>query len=318
MPDVLNTIEVLTGGLHTTIQDQGRYGFSSQGLSQGGPMDKHSFDLCNRLLDNPSDSACLEVTLGGLRLKTQGPTLICITGAKVELTVNGESKPTWQSVKVEANATIELSMAESGLRCYLGIKGGFQNPPMFGSRATVVREGIGPNDGRSLNSGDHLTYIPVAKTESDKRLPIPHEFSQNIELRVVTGYQADWFDSIELRRFFSEKYQVTNQIDRMGYRLNGPAIQCDSNKMYSEGIAFGAIQIPADGQPIVLLNDRQTLGGYPKIGSVFQLDLPLLTQCGSGATVRFKEISIEEAHNELLLAQRRSNLTEIEILEKAL
>ena len=311
MPQTKSQFSVLNGGLYTTVQDLGRSGVSAQGLSQGGALDRFSFELCNKLLDNDINSACLEVTYGGLTIKAEGQTCICLTGAEAELKVNGQTKPTWQSIWIDAGDVVEIALVQngsspSGIRSYLGVTGGIQTEKVFNSRSTVVRERLGSNNGKPLKAGDRIPYFAINNRHEVqfKRLNNPPTFDHDIELRVVTGYQADWFDAVALRRFFSSEYIISNQNDRMGYRLQGSAIHCSETNMYSEGIALGAIQIPADGQPIILLNDRQTLGGYPKIGSVFQPDLGLLAQCGTGGKIRFRQITIEDAHNQLMLYKR--------------
>ena len=177
---------------------------------------------------------------------------------------------------------------------------------MFGSTSTVVREGIGGLRGEKLAAGDRLPCRP-SRAQTGLRLPREWwpQYSGQVELRVIPGYQYTHFPRLQQRRFFSLEWQVDQRSDRMGYRLQGPALQCELQGILSEGICLGAIQVPADGQPIVLLNDRQTIGGYPKIGAALSLDTARLAQLRPGGRVRFRAISPEEAHNALHLAQAR-------------
>ncbi|QDP01764.1 biotin-dependent carboxyltransferase family protein [Thalassotalea sp. PS06] len=293
-------------GMHSLIEDAGRIGKANLGLTTGGPADRMAFYWGNRLLENPRGCAAVEITYGGVKLHSSCQTNIAITGAAVETKINGEVVGNWQSHPVNKGDCIEIGFSRNGIKAYLSVKGGFAIKEQFGSCATVVREKIGGLHGKALQKGD---FLPVVSSICTYRNTLPEEaiphYSDSLTLRLITGYQYSQFSPQQRQRFFSSEYQVSSQWDRMGYRLQGPAIKFPQQAMLSEGIAFGAVQIPADGQPIVLLNDRQTIGGYPKIGSVFSLDAYQLSQCQQGAKVRFEPINIENAHNELYLAQSR-------------
>jgi len=285
------------------------------GLTNGGPMDPLAFALCNRLLQNPEGSTLIEASFGGLHLEAEVDTFICVTGAEVPLTINGHDQPRWTVLKVEAGDQIALGFAEHGCRAYLGVAGGFDIDPSFGSTATVVREGIGGLNGDKLQTGDKL---PCMETRSRRCLSLEREhqphYQDVVTIRVIPGYQQRHFSRFQQRRFFSHAFTVSDRCDRMGYRLQGPPIECDIEGILSEGICFGAIQVPADGQPIVLLNDRQTIGGYPKIGSALSLDCAHLAQLRPGGVVHFAPISPHAAHNALHLADsfaRRQPLREL-------
>lgn len=308
-----SALEVLHPGMLSLVQDAGRYGQAHLGLTSSGPADKEAFDWANRLLQNPANSTVIEVTFGGLKLKAKVNTVFCVTGAELQLTVNGEPKALWQSHRVQANDVIELGFATHGVRNYLAVKGGFDIAEQFASCATVIREGIGGLSGDKLKAGDLLPCSDQSMSASLKLASkdIPR-YSKELCLRVVLGYQHASFSRLEQRRFFSSEYHVSKQWDRMGYRLTGPAIQSSQQAMLSEGICLGAIQIPSDGQPIVLMQDRQTIGGYPKIGSVFSLDLAKLGQAGQGTSVRFEPITMDCAHNELVLANARMDKVSID------
>ena len=303
----MSGFSVIAPGVLSLLQDQGRFGQSALGLTTGGPMDPQSAYWANRLLSNSQDATLIECSVGGLQLKANGNSYIAVTGANAALTINGNAAELWTTLQVRNGDIIELAMASQGLRCYVAIAGGFKVKPQFGSTATVLREGIGGLNGNKLQAGDKLAAQTV-NTLQRQRLAARYrpQFNQTLTLRLIEGYQAGSFSSTERQRFYLHSYKVTPQADRMGYKLSGAAIQCQQTQLLSEGICYGAVQIPPDGQPIVLLNDRQTLGGYPKIGSVLSLDCALLAQAGAGTTVYFTPISPEQAHNALCLAKVRT------------
>ena len=308
------SLAVVQPGILSLLQDGGRRGQHRIGLTNGGPLDREAFNYCNRLLDNAKNSTLLEVSFGGLHLQARVSTFICVTGATLPLLINGKECPLWEVLPVSPGDDIQLDFAEQGCRAYLGVAGGFDIPPSFGSTATVVRESVGGLRGDKLHAGDEL---PCPEVTTRRRLYLPHQhrphYSKEITVRVVPGYQQRQFSRMQQRRFFSHAYTVSDRCDRMGYRLQGPAIECDIEGILSEGICQGAIQIPADGQPIVLMNDRQTIGGYPKIGSAISLDTARLSQLTPGGLVHFAPISPHGAHNALHLADsftRRQSLLE--------
>lgn len=316
-PKTTSYFDVIHPGILTTIQDLGRYGQSHLGLTSGGPADKQAFLWANRLLNNAENCPVLEVNVGGLKLIATTATTIAVTGANAPLTINGHSKDTWRSHRVNPDDEIEIGFATQGCRIYLGVVEGFVVESQFNSVSTVIREKVGGINGGALKAADRLFY------ESSPKRPLYALYANDIPryanlitARVVTGYQFDLFERSELAKFFSNEYQVSAQYDRMGYRLSGPAIQSNISQLLSEGICNGAIQIPPDGQPIVLSVDRQTIGGYPKLGSVLSLDLDLLMQTSQGATVHFEPISIHYAHTLLHLA--KAKYTETKLIKVAL
>ncbi len=303
-------------GLLSLIQDSGRFGAFNIGLTNGGPIDLLAFHWANRLCRNTLDVTAIEVSVGGLTLKAQVDTTIAITGADMPLTINGEVKSTWRSYQVKAGDVIALGFATQGVRCYLAVAGGFNITPSFGSTATVCREGIGGLDGDKLQVGDVLscaqsnTHPNTNKNLllEDKLIPT---YSNDVVLHTIPSYQQQHFSTHQQRLFFSHEYTVSKSFDRMGYRLEGQAIKCDIDGILSEGICHGAVQIPADGQPIILLNDRQTIGGYPKIGAVSSVDTAKLGQLSQGGKVRFEPISMEQAHNLFHLNLSQFNRTKL-------
>ncbi len=289
-------------GLLSLLQDPGRFGRHGIGLTTGGPLDREAFELCQRLLGNDPGCTAIEASFGGLELEAQTDTFICVTGATVPLTINDRERALWTVHKIEAGDHITLGYAKDGCRSYLGVAGGFNIAPQFGSSATVVREKLGGLRGDKLAPED---VLPCARVTEQVRLQLPRDlqpqYPRQVTVRVIPGYQQHHFDRLQQRRFFSSAWTVSQRCDRMGYRLEGPAIHCDIEGILSEGICFGAIQIPADGQPIVLLNDRQTIGGYPKIGAALSLDAGRMAQLQPGGTVHFAAISPHDAHNALHL-----------------
>ncbi|MBB6520893.1 biotin-dependent carboxyltransferase family protein [Pseudoteredinibacter isoporae] len=300
---------VVAPGILSLLQDAGRFGQQQIGLTNGGPLDPFAFTLANRLCHNPDDHCAVEISIGGLTLESSVDTYIALTGAKLGLKINGQKQPQWQTVAIKAGDKISIGFAteaNSGCRAYLAVAGGFDIAEQFGSCSTVSRESIGGLNGGPLQKADTL---PCSASGDLDLLSLPEEqqpdYPSQVSLRVILGYQRDHFSKVKQAIFFSSEYTVSDLCDRMGYRLEGPRVNADIDGILSEGICLGAIQVPADGQPIILMNDRQTIGGYPKIGAVFAPDLAKLAQLAAGGRIHFSEMDINEAHQELLLAQRQ-------------
>lgn len=295
-------LEVTKPGVLSLLQDAGRFGYMHQGLGNGGPMDAEAFAYCNRLLNNSDSATALETTIGGLTLRAQGSTSICVTGAMNQLHINGQPRALWCVHRVESGDEIALGFAQRGCRNYLGVAGGFAVAPQFGSTATLVREGIGGLNGRALTAGDRLPYL--SQPPPPRRCleaPLQPRYSTVLTVRVIPGYQHRLFTRDQKRRFFGGPYTVTADADRMGYRLDGQRLSLPQGQWLSEGICRGAIQTPGDGQPIVLMADRQTIGGYPKLGAALAVDTSKLAQLQTGGTVVFTPISAHTARKALLL-----------------
>ncbi|MBF8999071.1 5-oxoprolinase subunit C family protein [Vibrio nitrifigilis] len=295
-------LRILSPGPLSLLQDLGRQGHQHIGVSPGGPMDEHAFLWANRLLDNTLNDAQIEITMGQFRAEFTAEITFALTGADMGAKLNDKPIVPWQSYHAQPGDTIALRGARYGTRCYLAVKGGFTSDPILHSRTTVVRDQLGGLDqhGSALKAGDEVPYITQQDDAPLRHVPsqfVP-EYGPNIELEVIPSYQFDRFAPEQRERFFNHDYTVTTNCDRMGYRLSGESIQCQEQKLISEGIALGAIQIPADGQPIVLMRDRQTIGGYPKMGCVCAKDLSKLAQSQPGTTVRFVEKSLEQATQE--------------------
>ncbi len=300
------SLRVEQAGMLSLLQDSGRFGQHGIGLTTGGPVDKTAFTWANMLLGNDVNATAIEVTVGGLELTATRNTFICLTGAVVSIAINGVDKPQWQVLPVQAGDMISIGYAANGTRIYLAVAGGFNVVAQFGSTATVAREGVGGIDGKPLQQGDELAHGEVAELPL-KMLPEQYQpsYGNDLTVRVMLGYQQEAFSRHQQWRFFNSEFVVSERCDRMGFRLEGDSIKSNIDGILSEGICYGAIQIPADGQPIVLLNDRQTIGGYPKIGSALSIDCERLGQLSTGAKVNFELIDVYQAQNLLHLAASR-------------
>jgi len=291
-------------GILSLIQDSGRFGSFNLGLTNGGPLDRPAFYWANRLCGNKINSSVIEITMGGLILIAQVDTVVAVAGASIPMAINGEQKEVWRSYQIKAGDTLSFGFSQIGIRSYLAVKGGFIIPQVFGSASTVCRESIGGLNGDKIKINDILPcekHSSIKKSaDGDNHLQLAEQYrpsySNNVILRTVAGYQQSNFLPEQQRLFYSSQYCVSKYYDRMGYRLEGRQITSSIENIVSEGICHGAIQIPADGQPIVLLNDRQTIGGYPKIGSVIALDTAKISQLSQGGKVEFRKITIDDAH----------------------
>lgn len=292
------SFKVLQAGFAASIQDTGRLGQQAFGLTPCGALDDISARLGNWLLDNPPSAAVLEIPYGHCRLKADADTLIAVTGADLGFQINHQSAERYQLLSVHAGDELCWSAPKhTAVRAYLAVLGGFQTECYFGSRAVSFRERIG----QPLQAGQTLATSPTdfskqtpppTKTIPQSLLPKCHD---PLWLRVLPTYQNERFSATARAQFFSQTYRIGNQFDRTACRLEGKAIDTPENTLLSEGMTEGAIQITHQGQPIIMLKERPTIGGYPKIGTVFSLDLANLAQAMPGTPVRFKPISLKAA-----------------------
>lgn len=294
------TLEVVRAGMLTLLQDIGRLGVAQQGLSQGGAVDLHAYCWANYLLGNEMACSQLEITLGQASFRADSDLFCAITGADLGATLDDQPVAPWQSFHVQKGQILAFGYPKAGLRAYLAVSGGFQIPPVLGSVSAVVRNKMGGlQSGRPLEVGDELSVASMetlqqaqqqgGARQSGQSIPprfIP-DYNASLQLRVIESYQHALFSPQEKVRFYQSSYKLTQYSDRMGCRLEGPAVATQLDGIVSEGIAYGAIQIPINGQPIILLNDRQTLGGYPKLGCVARVDMPKLAQAMPGKEVQF-------------------------------
>lgn len=317
-------LQIIKSGMLSLLQDSGRVGYSKLGVTSAGVADEHAYYWLNRLLHNESNATCVEIALGGMALEVLDDCVFCVTGADVPITVNGTAFNTWQTHSVKKDDIIELGFAKNGVRAYFGLAGGIAAEKQLGSASAVLREKLGglsrtmPEESLALQSGDVLTV--AADNEMDfhamllpQFIPIYHK---HMQVRVIPSYQQTWFERDVQRDFYSSSYQVSKQWDRMGVRMEGKEVKASQGGLLSEGIALGAIQVPPDGQPIILMQDRQTLGGYPKIATVISADLPLVAQSGQGTKLHFHPISIEQAHNALHFEHFKRKQTQLTYLGK--
>lgn len=294
-----NGLTVIRPGVQSSLQDLGRYSYAKQGLSQGGAMDLHAYCWVNKLLENPMHCPALEIVIGMADFLAESDLNLAITGADMQAEVDGVAIGNWCSFNMHQGQLLKFKPSRTGMRAYLAVAGGFSVSPTLGSVSTVVRNQLGGIDGGLIKTGDDLPAGPQELTDG---VHVPHRFVSHypdkIEVRVIESYQSDSFFNSEKEKFYRSEYTVSQDSDRMGARLAGPSIQIPLGGIISEGIALGAIQFPPDGQPIILLNDRQTLGGYPKLGCVAKVDLPKLAQARPGTVVRFTPISLSKAREQ--------------------
>lgn len=307
----LTGFRVSRAGPLALLQDAGRFGVRHLGVTQGGPADLHAWAWANRLAGNTWNTAALEITFGGLELVADRDLTIALTGANLGIRHNQQSAPMWRTLAIRAGDTLTFGTPVNGLRAYLAVAGGFCGDAVLGSTACVVREQLGGFDGQgnSLREGDTLPVHQTATTPTDQLAPDSEQrdYRQTNTLDLLPGAQIAAFTGRSLFDAFNSEWQVDQRADRMGVRLTGPRLHCAIGSLVSEGISLGAVQVPPDGQPIALLNDRQTIGGYPRLGNLTPLAASRLAQCMPGQTVRLRAAGIDSAlrqHRQFLAAFR--------------
>lgn len=299
-------IKVLSSGFLTTIQDLGRKGFQQFGVSPSGAMDVRAYKLGNMLVGNNIEASSFEITLMGPRLLFEGDGIIALTGADLSAKINGNPVALNKCVQVYSGDLLVFGVPKTGARAYLAVAGGIDTDIVMGSSSTDLKAKIGGNGGKALQKNDVIKVHEHNMTYSSRfiREFISKKFSFNYhkavefhKVRVLLGPQDDYFTEKGIETFLSSTYTLTNKSDRMGLRLEGDVIEhSDSADIISDAISFGAIQIPAHGMPIVMMADRQTTGGYPKIGNVISVDLPVMAQLTAGSKMKFELVTLEEAH----------------------
>ncbi len=304
MPHVI----IHTPGFLTTIQDQGRYGYQRFGMPVAGAMDGFSMTLCNLLVGNPPDAACMEATLTGPEMMFSSSGAIAVCGADMGPCINGRPISLWSTIKVKKDDQLHFTGLKKGCRTYIAFSGGIDVPMIMNSRSTYLRAKTGGVEGRALKPGDKVPLGPIRHKLPKKEIPsrlIP-EYLSFQTVQALTGPEAKRFDPEVIRAFFSSEYVISEQSDRMGYRLTGPKINHPETgaDIISAGVSLGTIQVPGNGEPIILMADRQTTGGYARIANVASVDLALVAQMKPGDRIRFKEISLDKAQK-LLAAQKQ-------------
>lgn len=298
-------VTAIKPGIRTTVQDGGRTGYMGSGFSPSGVMDTRAFSIANLLVDNAPGAPVLEFCLAGPTLRFTTNTFIAIAGGDFEPKLDGRPVPMYQAVPVHRGSVLSFGAPRSGMYGYLAVAGGsFDVPEVMGSRSTNLKCGIGGWKGRALATGDYLPFrtrnldfMANLGSHTVERDTAFYGFDQpEVVLRVVPGPQERMFTDAGTATFYTQPYTTTSKCDRMGFRLDGPEVETvDGSDIISDGIACGAVQVPADGRPIIMLADRQTTGGYAKIGTVCSVDIPKLVQCQPGRTIRFKRVTVQEA-----------------------
>ena len=297
---------VIRPGMLTTIQDLGRWGHQASGVPVAGAMDAYSHRMANRLVANDDDAAAVEITLVGPELEASGELMCAVAGAQFELSTDTGPVECGRPFRLGHRGRLRFGRRIAGARATLAVRGGIDVPPVFGSRSTHLPSRLGPFDGRALAAGDVLP-VGLRQPKLAAAAPVALSLPQGgVRLRVIPGPQDGWFTPEALDRFFSSSFTVTPASNRMGYRLNGPELQhAISNEMLSDATPLGAIQVPRSGQPILLMADRQTTGGYPKIATVIAADLPAAGQLAPGDWIRFSRCTRAEAIAALHRMERR-------------
>lgn len=303
--------EVLEPGILTTVQDLGRYGFSQFGVPPSGALDSFSFRAGNLLAGNREEEACLETTLMGLKILALKEVVIAITGGDLCPTLNEEPVAMWRTHLLGEGDVIRFQKVRTGCRAYLAAGGGFVVPKIMGSSSTYLSGHFGGFEGRKLRRGDILFTLDIPSFLDKLGFQFPMDWipfpGKEISLRVIPGPQNRHFTEAGFQTFCSSSYQVTPQCDRMGARLEGPRIERRPDvdeSIISEGLISGAVQVPGDGKPIIILTELVS-GGYTKIATIISPDLPKVAQLKPGDQVRFLPVSIEASHHLLREQEER-------------
>ena len=297
-------IKFANGGFITTIQDMGRTGYQEFGVPAAGVMDTLSFRKANILVGNDENEAALEVTLMGPMFTFTSDNIIAVTGGDLGAKINGKDIPMYQAILAKKGDTMSFMGIKSGSRAYVAFAGGLDIPVVMGSKSTHMKSNLGGFEGRKLGPGDEIEFTAPKTTlpNMSRRVLPADDFSKaSCELRVILGPQDDCFTEKGIQTFLSSTYTLTNEADRMGLRFEGEKIEHkNGGDIITDGISFGAVQVPSHGQPIVMMADHQTTGGYTKIAGVISVDLPKAAQLKPGCKVTFRAVTVEEAQDALI------------------
>jgi antagonist of KipI len=295
----MKVFQVLKPGMFTTVQDTGRYHYLRYGVPISGAMDVFSLVVADVLVGNNCNDACVETTLIGPELEALRRTQIAITGGTASPKINGSSVPMWQTLEMCEGDVVSFGRMETGCRSYLAIRGGINTSLVLGSRSTFVRGGFGGIEGRQLKTMDTIEGFdaPLLEVEYSTPEELQSQFTGDFKVHVVLGPQEDMFTERGIITFLSNPYKITLEADRMGYRLEGPIIEHkEKADIVSDALLPGAIQVPRDGKPIVIMRDAQTTGGYAKIAVAITPDVSLLGQAKPNDTIEFSKITVQQAH----------------------
>lgn len=295
-------LKILSPGFFTTIQDLGRFGYQQFGVPQSGAMDGFSLKLANLLVGNKEAEAGLEITYLGPEIEFDGEFTIAIAGADMSATLNGKGVALNSPKVVKKGDILKFGTLKSGSRVYVAIRGGISVPEVMGSKSTYVKAAIGGLNGRGLKAGDWLgvgNAAPSKPYSGDVSFPV-HKVKKVYEIGILPGPEVNNFTQAAIRNFLVTTYTVAPDADRMGYRLEGAFLEKkESMEILSSGIALGTIQVPSNGKPIILMADRQTTGGYPRIANVISADISTLAQLKPGDKILFKEVTMDFAVKKL-------------------
>jgi biotin-dependent carboxylase-like uncharacterized protein len=311
-------IEVHSPGLFTTVQDLGRYGYGPLGVSASGAADPVALRIGNRLVGNSQGAAALEMTLVGGAFVFPDGGAIALTGSDFGATLDGAPVPMWTACEVRRWQTLRTGPTRSGARCYLAVRGGIAVKLFLGSASTHALSGLGGWEGRPLRKGDIMFTGTAAQTDARPNRTIASEILERLQprkvLRTTAAPQTSLFSADAIRDFYQSSYTVTEESNRMGLRLEGPAIETPhAGQMITEGVSLGAIQAPAGGQPIILFVEQQTTGGYPKIANVISADLAAVGQLRPRDEIRFELVGPEAAR--ALIREQERWLAELSFLQ---
>ncbi|MCP3738475.1 biotin-dependent carboxyltransferase family protein [Rossellomorea sp. BNER] len=323
-------LKIKKPGLLSSIQDLGRYGFQKHGVIASGVMDPLAHRISNLLVGNDENEPTIEITLLGPVMEFTETTLISICGANMNATIDGQPAPLWRTILIKKGSELRIGQSRQGCRAYIAIAGGINVPSIMNSKSTYLRAAIGGYQGRALKAEDELQpgkigsiskkiiqaltplldntpFTEMEWTVASELISIHHK---KPFIRVTAGRQYDLFSKDSLHNFFNKSFNISSQSDRMGYRLEGPKLELQNEEeMISEAVSFGTIQVPSNGNPIILLADRQTTGGYPKIAQIVTVDLPYVAQLKPGDRIAFKEITVKESQK--LYLEQEWNLQQL-------
>ncbi|MEO7431606.1 MAG: biotin-dependent carboxyltransferase family protein [Dokdonella sp.] len=328
------SVHVLKPGVLSTVQDRGRVGGASFGIGHAGPMDEVAFRLANALVGN-DNLAALEISVIGPRLRFDVDATIALTGAPFHVSIDGEPMAIWQPVFAKAGSVVDIGTTRRGTRAYLAVAGGFDLAPTLGSRATDIHAGLGPLDGRPLSVGDvlkitrpaHETVVQTRRRERGEASAHPKAWSLDPRpwfdedaghpIRLIRGTHHSALDDAALTSLYQCDFRISVDSNRVGYRLDGAHLHFTAPiECVSEAVAFGTVQLPPAGQPIVLMAEHPTTGGYPRIGQVAAVDFPRLAQRKPGDGVRFREIDRDDAQRRYLARERELDRFVLTIAER--
>lgn len=302
------SLRVLKPGLLSTVQDAGRCGWMAAGVGRAGPLDPVAWRLANALVGNDAGAAGLELTIIGPQLRFERATTIAITGAEFPLRLDGAPLSAWRPQSIAAGQVLDCGTARRGARAWLAIAGGIDLPPVLGSRATDVNTGLGPLGGRPLRAGDVLPLVAAPRVHAAGWSLDPRPWfdpDPGRPLRLIPGTHFEALDRSSREALFGASFRVAADSNRVGFRLDGPQLALAAPvEMVSEAVAFGTLQLPPGGQPIALMAEHPTTGGYPRIAQVAAIDLPRLAQRRPGESLRFEPATLTEAEARLAARER--------------